>query len=110
MIISEYSALDTKRFKSLQGSQITVALHCSSLVSLQTSLQRTVGRKGPLSESYVLAVDGNSDSVISDFRSFSVSLSHAKEFLMNLVSFVSMRVSLLDELVVGQLVKDIAKL
>lgn len=79
-------------------------------MSLRTSLLRTVGGKGPLSESDISALDANSDAVISDCRLFSVSLSLTKEFLMNLGSFVTSRVALLDEQVVEQLVKDIAKL
>ena len=82
----------------------------SSLVALQTSLLQTVEGKGPLSKSDISALDANFDAVISDCHIFSVSLSLTKEFLMNLGSFVTSRIALLDEQVVEQLVKDITKL
>ena len=57
-------------------------------------------RKRPPLRTHILALDANSDAVILDCRIFSVSLSLTKEFLMNLGSFVTSRIALLDEQVI----------
>lgn len=110
MVNRDYFSLATKRFKSFQGNQVTVAIQRTNLVSLQTSLLRTEGGKCPLSKTDVLALEVSFDAVILDCRSLSVSLAKTKEFLMNLESFVISRVALIDDQIVEQLVKDIIKL
>lgn len=110
LVISEYFSLATKCFKSLYEHQVTVSMQRSSLLPLQMSPLRTVGGKVPLSESDELVLDTNSDAVMLDCRSLSVSMLQTEEFLINLKSVLTSRIPLFDEQVIGQHVNDITKL
>lgn len=109
MVIAEFSCLATATFKSLQGHHVTVSMQRQSLMSLQTSLLHSVGGRGPLSESEATALDC-SDWILSECRRFSASLSATKQLIMNLGSFVTTKLALLDASAVERLVKDIADL
>ena len=51
--------LATSNFKCLQGHQVTVSMKRTHLDSLQTSLLRAVGGRGPLLESEAATLDGS---------------------------------------------------
>lgn len=109
MVVAEFSSLVTLTFKMLQGHQVTVSMQRESLISLKSSLLSSVGGRGPLSEPEA-AVLVDSEWVLSECRRFSASILVTKELVLNLGSFVTKKLTLLDACAVENLVKDVANL
>lgn len=109
MAVFKFSRLATAAFKSSQGHQVTVLMHRQSIISLQTSLLHSVAGRGSLSESEAAELDA-SHSILFQCSRFSASSSATKQLNMNLWSFVTIKLALLDASAVEHFVDDIADL
>ena len=79
------------------------------LLTMQTSLLRAVGGRGPLSDSEATDLD-ELECVLLEYHRFLVSISGSKQLIMNLGSFVMDKVDLVDAPGVKRLVKAVANL